>query len=515
MPGVMDPYVPHSGLSENRLPGPPVLGPFNRTTMPRGEDQVVIHPGVSRPQPFGCLPLAVLLKQLQDRGRALERKLALALAFPKDDAAVAARDRVTHGLLAGMVAAVRPGLGLGPEAERPVRPVRDHQVRLRVQHGPVRGRPAHARGLPARAVHRRDPARQPRQAQRGDHRRGQRPRPARPGAGVGEWDDRGRRRHSRRNLAGQSAGGDLDPVREGRRDRLPPRFGPVCRVVHPFHPCGVWEAVYIIEGLLRNASEVQPKVVHADTQGQSFPIYTLAHLMGFELMPRVRNWKGLIFYRPAAETVYTHIDALFGEPGRNVIDWDLIETHFRDLMRVAISIREGKVSSATLMRRLSSNSRRNHVYQAFREVGRVIRTVQLLRFLSDAPLRRRVTAATNKVESYNGFAQWLQFGKRGVLGDNDPDEQEKLMKFNQLLANCVIFHNTLDMMDVIRQLQAEGHTIEAHLEAHLRPSLVRAGTDLVTVAELLGHASLENVRIYTRPSEDDKIKALDNLITDE
>lgn len=255
--------------------------------------------------------------------------------------------------------------------------------------------------------------------------------------------------------------------------------------------------------------------MHADTQGQSFPIYTLAHLMGFELMPRVRNWKGLIFYRPAAETVYTHIDALFGEPGRNVIDWDLIETHFRDLMRVAISIREGKVSSATLMRRLSSNSRRNHVYQAFREVGRVIRTVQLLRFLSDAPLRRRVTAATNKVESYNGFAQWLQFGKRGVLGDNDPDEQEKLMKFNQLLANCVIFHNTLDMMDVIRQLQAEGHTIEAHLEAHLRPSLVRAGTDLVTVAELLGHASLENVRIYTRPSEDDKIKALDNLITDE
>src|SRR5271165_162375 len=86
MPGVMDPYVPHSGLSENRLPGPPVLGPFNRTTMPRGEDQIVIHPGVSRPQPFGCLPLAVLLKQLQDRGRALERKLALALAFPKDDA---------------------------------------------------------------------------------------------------------------------------------------------------------------------------------------------------------------------------------------------------------------------------------------------------------------------------------------------------------------------------------------------------------------------------------------------
>jgi TnpA family transposase len=238
-----------------------------------------------------------------------------------------------------------------------------------------------------------------------------------------------------------------------------------------FVPCGVWEAVYIIEGLLRNASEVQPKVVHADTQGQSFPIYTLAHLMGFELMPRVRHWKDLIFSQPTANTLYTHIDVLFGDPGRNVIDWELIENHFRDLMRVAISIREGKVSSTMLMRRLSSNSRRNHIYQAFREVGRVIRTVQLLRFLSDPPLRRRVTAATNKVESYNGFSQWLQFGKRGVLGDNDPEEQEKLMKFNQLLANCVVFHNTLDMMDVIRQLQAQGHQVTAADLAEIAPYL--------------------------------------------
>ncbi|MFE9687994.1 Tn3 family transposase [Streptomyces sp. NPDC006285] len=35
--------------------------------------------------------------------------------------------------------------------------------------------------------------------------------------------------------------------------------------------CGVWEAVDIIEGLLKSTSEVKPTTVHADTQGQSFP----------------------------------------------------------------------------------------------------------------------------------------------------------------------------------------------------------------------------------------------------
>jgi hypothetical protein len=73
--------------------------------------------------------------------------------------------------------------------------------------------------------------------------------------------------------------------------------------------------------------------------------------------------------------------------------WDLIESQFRHLMRVAVSVREGAISSSTLLKRLRSGSKKNATYTAFREVGRVIRTVQLLRYLSDAPLRRRVTAA--------------------------------------------------------------------------------------------------------------------------
>jgi len=46
-------------------------------------------------------------------------------------------------------------------------------------------------------------------------------------------------------------------------------------------------------------------------------------------------------------------------------------------------------------------------------------------------------------------------------------------------------------------------------------TLVRAGTDLVTVAELLGHSRVDNVRIYTQPTEADKIDALNHLIVDE
>ncbi len=47
-----------------------------------------------------------------------------------------------------------------------------------------------------------------------------------------------------------------------------------------FISCGVWEAVYILDGLLKNTSEIQPNTIHADTQGQSTPVFALAYLLG-------------------------------------------------------------------------------------------------------------------------------------------------------------------------------------------------------------------------------------------
>ncbi|WP_180931191.1 Tn3 family transposase [Streptomyces sp. AJS327] len=188
-----------------------------------------------------------------------------------------------------------------------------------------------------------------------------------------------------------------------------------------------------------------------------------------ELAPKVAKVR-TGFVADLREGWAVFIDALFGEAGKHVIDFDLIESQFRHLMRVAVSVREGALSSATLLKRLRAGSRKNATYTTFREVGHVIRTVQLPRCLSDAPLRRRVTAATNKVEGFNGFSQWLGFGNQGVIADDDPVEQEKAMKFNALLTNAVIFHNALDVAETVRQLLAEDWEIEPEDLARIRPT---------------------------------------------
>jgi hypothetical protein len=79
--GIVDPGVADLRLGEDGLPGPPVLGAFDRAAALGGEDQVMVCPQAACPQPLRGLPLAVLLQQLQERGRALERELDFALAF--------------------------------------------------------------------------------------------------------------------------------------------------------------------------------------------------------------------------------------------------------------------------------------------------------------------------------------------------------------------------------------------------------------------------------------------------
>lgn len=231
-----------------------------------------------------------------------------------------------------------------------------------------------------------------------------------------------------------------------------------------FIPCGVHEAVYILDGLIRNTSDVQPDTVHGDTQAQSAPVFALAHLLGIRLMPRIRDIKELRFYKADRRRRYRNIEPLF----RGNVDWALIERHFPDMLRVAISIKAGRMTPSTILRRLGSESLKNKLYFAFRELGRVIRTMFLLRYINDPEMRQTIHAATNKSEQFNDFAKWLMFGGE-VIAENLRHEQRKVIKYNQLVANMVILYNVQWMSRRLKDLQARGHPVDAEVLQVLSP----------------------------------------------
>jgi TnpA family transposase len=235
-----------------------------------------------------------------------------------------------------------------------------------------------------------------------------------------------------------------------------------------FIPCGVWEAVHILDALIKNRSVVQPDVLHADTQGQSESVFGLCRLMGITLMPRMRGISNATFYRPDRATRYAHIDALFGAE----IDWELITTHAWDMIQVVLSIQAGRVVPSMLLRRLGTANRRGLLYRAFRELGRVERTLFLLRFVSSAEVRQTIRAETTKIEAYNDFLDWVTFGGP-VVKSGDPVEQEKQLKYASLVANAVMLSNVADLTRVLSDMAGDGHPVTPELVTCTSPYMRR------------------------------------------
>ena len=216
--------------------------------------------------------------------------------------------------------------------------------------------------------------------------------------------------------------------------------------------------------MIGNNSDIQPDTLHADTQGQSEAIFGLSFLLGIKLMPRIRNWKDLTFHLPDEKMQIENLDELF----TGKINWDLITQHIPDMLQIAISISRGKVAPSTILRRLNSSSRKSKLYFAFRELGRATRTTFLLEYISNIELRYKVQSATNISEAWNGFIQWVSFGGN-KLRKQDRAGQTKLITYNHLVANLIVFYNTVHLTKSLSLFAEEGLKLDSKLINSISP----------------------------------------------
>lgn len=97
------------------------------------------------------------------------------------------------------------------------------------------------------------------------------------------------------------------------------------------------------------------------------------------------------------------------------ININIIEQNYEDILRLAYSIKEGLVSSSLILSKLGSYSRQNSLAKALQEMGRIEKTIFILRYATDSILRRRILVGLNKGEAMNGLARAVFFGKQGNL----------------------------------------------------------------------------------------------------
>lgn len=78
------------------------------------------------------------------------------------------------------------------------------------------------------------------------------------------------------------------------------------------------------------------------------------------------------------------------------INTKIIEENFDDVLRVAHSILEGKVSGSLIMGKLGSYARQNKLAITLREMGRIEKTIFILDYISNETIRRRIQRGLNR-----------------------------------------------------------------------------------------------------------------------
>ncbi len=76
------------------------------------------------------------------------------------------------------------------------------------------------------------------------------------------------------------------------------------------------------------------------------------------------------------------------------------------------------------------------------------------------------------MEAYHGFTKWLSFGGDAIAA-LDPDEQEKRLKYLDLVAHAVLLQNVADMTEALPRLARAGHRVTREVVATLSPYQTR------------------------------------------
>lgn len=173
--------------------------------------------------------------------------------------------------------------------------------------------------------------------------------------------------------------------------------------------CSPREALYVLDGLLENNTVLKIREHTTDTHGYTEIVFALCHLLGFYFMPRIRDLKDQQLYRIDKSVDYGDLNHLLTKTA----DLAIIEEQWEYMMRVAISLKQKTAPAHVIVQRLTNSSPSDRLTKAFTNLGRIIKTEYILRYLTDQELRRTVQRQLNKGEYRHKLPRWTFFADQG------------------------------------------------------------------------------------------------------
>jgi TnpA family transposase len=188
-------------------------------------------------------------------------------------------------------------------------------------------------------------------------------------------------------------------------------------------------------------------------------------LLGIAFMPRLKDLPDQVLSRAVRGADYGQLQPLL----RGTIDLDIIIEQWDQLVRLVASLKDRMAPAHVVMQRLANAPAANRLAGALSQLGRLVKTIHILRYIHDENLRQAVQMQLNRGEFRHILAKWIFFANQGDFRSGDYEEIMNKASCLSLLSNAVLVWNTMHMSCIADQLRAAGNTISDEDLARVSP----------------------------------------------
>lgn len=227
--------------------------------------------------------------------------------------------------------------------------------------------------------------------------------------------------------------------------------------------CSPREALYVLDGLLENNTILKIREHTTDTHGYTEIIFALCHLLGFYFMPRIRDLKDQQLYRIDRFVDYGVFTPLLTKTA----DLNIVEEQWEEMIRVALSLKQRTTPAHVIVQRLTNSFPSDRLSKALTNLGRIIKTQYILRYLTDLELRQTVQLQLNKGEYRHKLPRRIFFADQGEFTTGDYEEIMNKASCLSLVSNAILYWNTIKINDIVENLRAQGEEVDKETLSHI------------------------------------------------